>query len=246
MPDTLPSLFAHPFAVVFHILGQSFGIAIEGPLLDARMDRLHVLELRRDLDHRLADHYGHRVQVRSIGGQAQALRLQRDRPTTRERIIDRRQFTPAAAPDFCARSLQDFFVGRVLPFHQLLDDLEQALAFGLYCLFGRELIREAGGVIHQLRKQHRPTRRQRPPRPPQVQGAGMPMPDRLLPRRRRVDRFQRDRDFDQFLLVGHFDPLVYSAMKRACRLGPRFCPAPSPSRSSNISALVIGLIPRSP
>ena len=33
MPDALTCLFAHPFAVVFHVLCQPFGIAIELPLL---------------------------------------------------------------------------------------------------------------------------------------------------------------------------------------------------------------------
>ena len=68
MPDALPRLLAHPFAVVFHILGQPFGVAVERPLLDAGVDGGHVLELRRDLDHRLADHHRHRVQVGAIGG----------------------------------------------------------------------------------------------------------------------------------------------------------------------------------
>ena len=56
-------------------------------------------------------------------------------------------------------------------------------------------------VVHHLREDHRPRRRQRPPRPPQVQRARMPVPDRLLPRRCLVDRLERQGDFDEFF--GH-------------------------------------------
>ncbi len=39
----------------------------------------------------------------------------------------------------------------------------------------------------------------RPPRPPQMQRARVPVPDRLLPRRGFVDRVERQRDFDELL-----------------------------------------------
>ena len=51
-------------------------------------------------------------------------------------------------------------------------------------------------------------RRQRPPRPPQMQRARMPVPDRLLPHAGGVDRVQRQGDFDEFLAV------LYSAPSR--------------------------------
>lgn len=86
----------------------------------------------------------------------------------------------------------------------------EALALGFRCLFGRELVRSALWGIYNQREQHRPTRSQRPPRPPQIQRRGMPVPDRLLPRRRSIDRLQRDGDFDQFLFVlfGHRGPYL--------------------------------------
>ena len=61
-------------------------------------------------------------------------------------------------------------------------------------------------VVHHLREDHRPRRRQRPPRPPQMQRARMPVADRLLPRAGLVDGIQRQGDFDEFLLVAiiHF------------------------------------------
>ncbi|MNI40258.1 hypothetical protein D3C73_944740 [compost metagenome] len=69
MPNALPGFVPHPFTVVFHIFGQAFGIAVELTFLDAEMDRRHILELRRNLNHRLTDHHRDRVEVRSIGGQ---------------------------------------------------------------------------------------------------------------------------------------------------------------------------------
>ncbi len=80
MPDAFPRLLAHPFTVKFYVLSQSFGIAVELPVLRARMDRFLVLELRRDLDHRLADHHRDRIEIGPIGWQAEALRLKRNRP----------------------------------------------------------------------------------------------------------------------------------------------------------------------
>ena len=59
------------------------------------------------------------------------------------------------------------------------------------------------GSFDQLHKDDRTRRRQRPPRPPQMQRGRMPMPDGLLPRASRIDRIQRQGDFDEF--AGGFD-----------------------------------------
>ena len=48
----------------------------------AGMNRLHILEQRRDFNHRLANHHCYGVQITTVGGQTQSLRLQRDGPTT--------------------------------------------------------------------------------------------------------------------------------------------------------------------
>ena len=68
------------------------------------------------------------------------------------------------------------------------------------CAFsvGKEL-RMARRVVHHLREDHRPRRRQRPPRPPQVQRARVPVADGLLRADAIVDRLQRQGDFDEFL-----------------------------------------------
>jgi len=59
-------------------------------------------------------------------------------------------------------------------------------------------------VVHHLREDHRARRRQRAPRPPQMQRARVPMANRLLPRAGLVDGRERQRDFDELLAVaGH-------------------------------------------
>jgi len=65
-----------------------------------------------------------------------------------------------------------------------------------------EFLDVAGGVVHQLSKQHRSASRQGPPRPPEVQGGGMPVPDALLPRRGGVGLLQPQGDLNEFLEGG--------------------------------------------
>lgn len=47
--------------------------------------------------------------------------------------------------------------------------------FFLLCFFGWELLRVTGRMIHNLGEQHSPARRQRSPRPPQMQCRRMPI-----------------------------------------------------------------------
>ena len=75
---------------MFHIFGKTLGIAVVVAVPGTRMHRLPVLELRRNLDHRLADHHRDGIQIAAVGGQAQTLRFQRDRASARERIVNRR------------------------------------------------------------------------------------------------------------------------------------------------------------
>ncbi len=48
---------------------------------------------------------------------------------------------PPALPDLVAGLLEQGFVGGVLPLHQLLDQAEEALAFGLLGRLGGEQLR---------------------------------------------------------------------------------------------------------
>ena len=110
---------------------------------------------------------------------------------------------PPACPDLVARRLQHLLVGGVLPQHEILDDAEEPLALLLLLLHRREEVRITRRVVHHLREDHRPRRRQRPPRPPQVQRARVAVADGLLAGTGLVDRLQRQGDFDEFLLRGH-------------------------------------------
>ncbi len=177
-------------------------------------------ESGRDLDHGLVDHHRHRVEVGGPCFQPQPLRFQRDGAAAGEGIMEGGQLVrveqlgglgvipvqladlaPALA-DLGAGTLQHFFVVGVFPLDQFADDVKQLLA-PLGSLFLVDAIPEPAallvtGVVDHLRKQHRPRRGQRPPRPPQVQGAGVPVADGLLPCGITVDVIQRQGDFDEF------------------------------------------------
>ena len=58
-------------------------------------------------------------------------------------------------------------------------------------------------VRPQRRANHRPTRRQRSPRPPDVQRGNMPMPDGFLAPRVRGDALDGQVNFDEAFGVGH-------------------------------------------
>ena len=153
---------------------------------------------------------------------------------------------PPALPDFISRPLKNGLVGRILPFHQLADDLKEPFPLQISGAFLQRGLRARGRrtafprasfvqgcafrpgvqtplqfparlslhrgvrkkligifrwIVHHLREDHRPRRGQRPPRPPEVQRARMTVPDRLLPRRRRIDRVERKGDLNQLLTV---------------------------------------------
>ena len=183
-------------------------------------------ELGRDLDHRLVDQHRHRVEVAGESFQPEPLRLQRQRPATGEGVVEGGELVaveellrarvvgvlgtgaPPALPDFVPRRLQDLLVGGVFPQHQILDDLEEPLALLLLAFRGREQVGVRRGVVHHLREDHRPRRRQRPPRPPQVQRARVAVADGLLPRAGLVDGVERQRDLDELLRVLHIAPFA--------------------------------------
>ena len=105
MADALLCLLAHPVAVAAHVLGQPAragpilvhlaGVARRGfGILRFRTDRRAAGELGRDLDHRLVDQHRHRVEVRGMGFQAQALGLQRDGTAAGEGVVEGGQLCP--------------------------------------------------------------------------------------------------------------------------------------------------------
>src|SRR5262249_34893569 len=106
-------------------------------------------------------------------------------------------------PDLFSRLGKYCLVRRVLPLYQLFDQSEESLAFLLLRLLGWEQVRVPRRIIHHLGENDRPRCCQRSSRPPQVQGARMPVANRLLSRTCLVNSIQRQGNFDQFLLCDH-------------------------------------------
>lgn len=177
------------------------------------MDGTTIFVPRRDFDHGLPDHNRDRIQIATESRQSETLRLQWNGTATREGIVDRRKLSATALSDLNARPLNNLLVRRVLPNHQIFNDLEQPLPFILNCLVGREAFGITAGIIDHLCEQHSSTCRQRPSRPPRVKRRWMSVPDRLLACRCRVDGLKRDRDLDEFLFV-----VIGRGHKPACRL----------------------------
>ncbi len=226
--DALLRLLAHPNSIAPYILRQPLR-SLPTPQLRLLsrlgVDRRHPRKLRRDLDHGLVDQHSDRVQIRRVRLQPQPLGLQGNGPAPCEGVMQSRhlvrveqprrlgvvlvQFAdlPPGATDLGPRLLQHHIVGGVLPLHQLADQLKQVvpplgeaaalLEAGL--LAGVLVFPQGGRVVDQLAEDDRPRRRQGTAGPPQVQGAGVTVPDGLLPRRRRVDIIQRQRHFDELL-----------------------------------------------
>ena len=109
---------------------------------------------------------------------------------------------PPRAANLGAGTFQHDFVGGILPQHEVFDDFEQPLALDGGFLFVLAVFESAAlpvaGIIDQLGKDDRPRRRQRTPRPPQMQRRRMPMPDGLLPRTSHINSIQWQGDFDEF------------------------------------------------
>ena len=124
-------------------------------------------------------------------------------------LVQLADLAPRAA-NLGAGTVQHDLVGGVLPQHEVFDDFEQPLPLDGGVLLVLPVFEPTAllvaGIIDQLRKDDRPRRRQRPPRPPQMQSGRMPMPDRFLPRTGRIDGIQRQGDFDE--LAGGFDGVV--------------------------------------
>ena len=76
---------------------------------------------------------------------------------------------------------------------------ERPLRGALLLRVGKQHVHVLGRVVDHLGEDHRPSCGQRPSCPPQVQRARVPVPDRLLPRRRPIDGVERQGDLDQFL-----------------------------------------------
>ena len=103
-------------------------------------------------------------------------------------------FAPAR-PNGVVGALEDVGVVAVFPFHQLADDIEQLLATDFSGFFvdaaPKALADLIAGIVHHLREDHGAGGGERPPRPPQVQGAGVAVADGFFARGGAVDVIQR-------------------------------------------------------
>ena len=194
MADLLPGPLPHPPTVVADVLRQSLCSIPHGrtqilPIFG--IDRMPSGKARRNLHHCLANQHCHRIQVSPIRGQPQPLRLQRYSPSTRKRIEHIGHFPTTGLDDLRPRVPQHVRIVGVLPHDQPSKNLKQSFPLSFLGILSRKPIRMSRRVIHQRSPQHRPRRRQRPSRPPQMQSRRMPMPNRLLPSRSPTDRLQR-------------------------------------------------------
>jgi len=211
-----PGAVAHPLAVVAHVGGQAGcpfpARAPGGALAVAGVHRGHIGKLGRDLNQRLTNHHGHRVEVAGVGLQAQALRFQGDGAAPGKGVEQGRWVAVRRQADQVASGLQHLLVGGALPLHQGFDKVEQPLAGGVVrggVLAARQLpagLHEFGrrvGIVHEGSKDDGAAGGQRSARPPQVQGAGVAVADGFLAGAGFVDGFEGEGDLDEFFAVGH-------------------------------------------
>ena len=202
MPDPSLRLVPHPLPVRLHVRGNPLRpVPCRESGVDIGVNRRPPGEAGRYLDHRLVDQHCHRVQVPCHCPEPQPLRLQWDRPTPGERVQDRRRPVREAPVDLRPSRAQHVRIVGVLPLHEPFEDPKQPLPLDILLLGRQRLVPRR--IVHQRCPDHRPSRRQRPPRPPEVQRRRMTMPYRLLPSRLLVDRRQRQRHLNQLRLVPH-------------------------------------------
>ena len=106
-----------------------------------------------------------------------------------------------AQPDLGPRPVQDFLVSGAFPLHEVLDYREQALPLALLGLLVGEKLGAARRVVDHLGEDDGAGRGKRPAGPPEMEGAGMPVPDGFLPGGGDVDRLERERNLDELLSV---------------------------------------------
>ena len=163
----------HPCAVIAHILGES---ACARPVVLRELvplclwiHRRLTRELRRDLDHRLVDHDGDRIEVMRVRLKPKPLCLQWNRPTARKGVKQRRWIPVRGRQDLRFRSIQNALIIGVLPFHELLEYAKEASPLLLLRLLRGELLWMCRWIIDERRPDHGTRRRRWLTRPPQME-----------------------------------------------------------------------------
>ena len=130
------------------------------------------------------------------------LRLERDRAAAAERVEDGRRVAVGRASRISARAASSTVSFVVFSHLTSSSMIRKSRCRSASCASSvGNALGPARRVVDERGEEHRPAGRQRPPRPPQVQRRRVPVPDRLLARRRAVDRLERQRDLDQLLAV---------------------------------------------
>jgi hypothetical protein len=195
------------------------GVEIREFLLRLLLDlRPHAPQLLRQLrpvtrgvfERHLEDQACDRVEIGSERLAADVQRLERNRAAAGERVHHQRRLVGIRRLHQSLGDLQIGAPGGVVPVGEVRDEAQQRVPQILVGLsrigpahVAQALARldlEPGGaqgiarVGPEQRQQYRAARGERPPRPPQVQRGGVPVPDRLLPGR--VPAHLRDGEVD--------------------------------------------------
>ena len=107
---------------------------------------------------------------------------------------------PPGFPDLCAGCVEHRLVVCVFPNHQVFNDFEKPLPLlrSFYLVDAAVEVPFITGIVHKLSEEHCPRSRERSPRPPEMQSAGMAVADGLLSRCRHIDLVERQCHFDEF------------------------------------------------
>ncbi|WP_455429391.1 hypothetical protein [Leucobacter soli] len=173
--DPALRLVTHPGAVAAHVLGEP------GRLRPARAltggvgeDGRAIRELRRNLDERFVDEHGDGVEIGGVRFEPETLGLERNGATAGEGIENSGRVASGRAVDLLAHLFEQTLIAEVVPVHHPSDEIEQALPFGFDALVDEtvdvalatllrlvaELVLARRGIVHELREEHRTSRRQ--------------------------------------------------------------------------------------
>jgi hypothetical protein len=192
--DAALGLLAHPGAVVADVFGEALspppGLDGEAPVLVPGVDGWLIREAGWQLDERFGDEDCDRVEIASVGDEAEALGFEGDRSAAAERVEDLREAVAAGASDLLAGLLEDLLVLGGFPGYEPFDQAEEPLTFLVLGFFGREAIGMGGGVVNELSEKHGPACRERTACPPQVERRGVSVANRLLSGGLPVDRLK--------------------------------------------------------
>ena len=158
---------------------------------------------RRKLEVAPVQQHCHRVEIPSLRLETQPIRFKRNGAATSKGIEDGRQVPVTVLQHLVLRFRVDLrMLVELLPHHPP-DDREQPFTLGILCGLLRPFLRMRFRVVDHRGEEHSTSRRQRETRPPMVDAFGVRTdPRHLVVGRCIVDLWQRQRHFDELLLLG--------------------------------------------